>query len=172
MSDYSRLRTPFTSISQTDVKNLFEYKDGILFWKSDRARGKIKAGSVAGNITSMGYARVMINYKEYQLHRIIFLLHHGYFPNVIDHINNNTLDNRIENLREATDQTNQYNRRRGKNNSSGCKNVSWNKANNVWQVHVRWNKKVKSWYVKDFELAELIAHEARDLYHGRFANHG
>ena len=171
MSDYQRIRTPFIGISQTDVANLFEYKDGNLVWKMDRARGKIKAGDVAGGITSKGYWRVMINYKEYPLHRIIFFLHHGYLPQVVDHINGNPLDNRIENLREATGQTNQYNRKCGVNNTSGCKNVSWNKKKNVWQVHLRHNKKVKSWYVKDFELAELIAHEARALYHGSFANH-
>jgi ribosomal protein L44E len=171
MADYTRLRTPFTNMNQTDVVNLFDYKDGNLLWKMDKAKGKIKAGSVAGGITSKGYMRVTINYKEYPLHRIIFLLHHGYCPNVVDHINGNVLDNRIENLREATDQTNQYNRKRGLNNKSGCKNVSWNKASNAWQVHIRCNKKVKSWYVKDFELAELVAYEARSLYHGSFANH-
>lgn len=161
MSDYT----------QAYFWSLFGYKDGNLLWKKDRARGKIKAGSVAGSVSSRGYLRVMVDYKEYPLHRIVFLLHHGYFPAVVDHINGNTLDNRIENLREATDQTNQYNRKRGKNNSSGCKNVSWNKKNNVWQIHIRCNKKVKSWYVKDFELAELVANEARALYHGDFANH-
>lgn len=158
--------------TQSYLQSLFEYKDGNLLWKIDRARGKIKAGSVVGNLTSRGYLRVMINYKEYPLHRIIFLFHHGYLPKVLDHINGNPLDNRIENLREATDQTNQYNRKCGSNNTSGCKNVSWNRANNVWQVHITCNKKVKSWYVKDFELAELVAHEARALYHGSFANHG
>lgn len=171
MSDYQRIRTPFLGISQIDVANLFEYKDGTLIWKINRSKGKVKAGDVAGGITSKGYLRVMINYKEYPLHRIVFLLHHGYFPQVVDHINGNPLDNRIENLRDATNQTNQYNRKCGANNTSGCKNVSWNQKKNVWQVHLRHNKKVKSWYVKDFELAELIAHEARALYHGSFANH-
>jgi hypothetical protein len=160
-----------SDLTSSYLHSLFEYKDGNLFWKLDRARGKIRAGDIVGNVSSRGYKRVMINYKEYPLHRIVFCMHHGYFPVVVDHINGNPLDNKIENLRNATDQTNQYNRKRGVNNTSGCKNVSWNKVTKVWQVHIGCNKKVKSWYVEDFELAELIAHEARNLYHGSFANH-
>ena len=174
MSDYSRLRTPFTGMSFPTLEHLnslFKYTKDGLFWKTDRARGKIKAGNLVGSITSSGYKRVMIDYKEYPLHRIVYFMHHGYIPKMIDHINGNALDNNIENLRDATAQTNQYNRKRGSNNTSGCKNVSWHDKKQVWQVHIGHNKKVKCWYVKDFELAEFIAQEARSLYHGSFANH-
>jgi hypothetical protein len=161
MSDYS----------QEYLHTLFDYKDGNLFWKQNRAKGKIKVGQEVGNISTRGYKRVMIEYKEIAVHRLIFLMHHGYMPNVIDHVNGNPLDNRIENLREATHQTNQYNKKIGRNNSSGCKNVSWNKKSHNWQVHIRQNKKVYCWYVKDFELAELIACEARSKFHKEFARH-
>lgn len=154
------------------LHSLFEYKDGELFWKIDRARGKVKAGSQAGGVTSTGYRRVMIGYKEYPLHRIIFMIYHGHIPKVIDHIDGNPLNNRIENLREASAQTNQYNRKLSKNNTSGCKNVSFNKKNKIWQVHVRSAKKVHAWYVESLELAELVAHEARIKFHGDFVNHG
>ena len=158
-------------LTQNQVKSLFDYRDGKLFWKESRAKGKIKSGDEAGSIGSRGYKRVTIGYKEYPLHKIIYLWHHGNIPNVIDHINNDSLDNRIENLRESNSLTNMYNRRIGSNNTSGCKNVSWNKKSNSWQVHIRSNKKVRCWYVKDFELAELIAIEARCLYHKEFACH-
>jgi hypothetical protein len=161
-----------SEINKEQVQSLFDYKDGKLFWKSDRARGKVKAGSEAGSLSYRGYKRLMIGYKEYPAHKIVFLLHHGYMPKVIDHIDGNPLNNKIENLREATAQTNQYNRKRGSNNTSGCKNVSWNEKGKTWQVHVRQNKKVHCWYAKDFELAELIAQEARTKFHGEFVNHG
>ena len=160
-----------SELTQQLVQSLFDYRDGKLFWKNSHAKGKIKEGQEAGCLSSRGYHRVMIGYKEYPTHRIIFLLHHGYAPKVIDHINNNSLDNRIENLREASCQTNMYNKRIGVNNKSGCKNVSWNSKSKTWQIHIKSNKKVRSWYVKDFELAELIAIEARSLYHGEFACH-
>jgi hypothetical protein len=40
-------------------------------------------------------------------------------------------------------------------------------------VHIRINRKKKNLgYYADIELAELIAIEAREKYHGTFANHG
>ena len=154
------------------LHSLFEYRDGKLFWKQDRARGKVKSGSEAGCLTSSGYHRLMLDYKEYPTHRIIFMMHHGYIPKVIDHIDGNPLNNSIENLRESCSQTNQYNRKLGRNNTSGCKNVSFNKKNNLWQIHIRCNKKVHAWYVESLELAELVAYEARIKLHGAFVNHG
>ena len=172
MADYQRIKTPFVGISQQELCDMFSYDNGVLLWKSDRARGKVKKGDVAGSKTSKGYWRISIGHKEYPAHKLIFFMFYGNMPKVIDHINGNTLDNRIENLRASCAQTNQFNRKKGSNNTSGCKNVSWNKKSNVWQVHVRYKKKVKCWYIKDFELAELVAQEARLLYHGDFANHG
>jgi HNH endonuclease len=161
-----------SEITQKQVQSLFDYKDGNLFWKENRARGKVKAGDKAGCFTSHGYKRLMIGYKEYATHRVVFLYHHGYLPKMVDHIDGNPLNNNIENLRESDSQSNQYNRRKSANNTSGCKNVSWNAKGQTWQIHIRHKKKVHSWYVKDFELAELIAKEARTKFHGAFVNHG
>jgi hypothetical protein len=131
-----------SEITKEQVESLFDYKDGKLFWKNDRARGKVKAGSEAGCLTSHGYKRLMIGYKEYPTHRIVFLYHHGYLPKMVDHIDGNPLNNNISNLRESDSQSNQYNRRKGNNNTSGCKNVSWNEKGQKWQVHISHKKKV------------------------------
>jgi hypothetical protein len=49
--------------------------------------------------------------------------------------------------------------------------VSWHKAQQKWFVYVDVNKKRKNiGYFKDFEFAELVAIEAREKYHGAFAN--
>jgi hypothetical protein len=64
------------------------------------------------------------------------------------------------------------NRKLFKNNTSGCKGVYWNKRNRKWQVSVGVSKKQKHiGYFDDLELAELVALEARDKYHGNFAKH-
>jgi hypothetical protein len=106
----------------------------------------------------------------YTLHRLIFIYHHGYAPKIIDHINNDRSDNRIENLREATQQQNCLNRKLHKNNTSGVKNVRWDKKCQKWVVELSINRKRRffGWH-EDLEFAELVALEARDKYHGVFA---
>jgi hypothetical protein len=59
-----------------------------------------------------------------------------------------------------------------KKSTTGIKNVSWMPSKNRWRVLITAQGKRKCWLVKDLELAELVAIEARDKYHGDFANHG
>jgi hypothetical protein len=151
--------------------SMFEYKDGQLFRKVNRR--SFKAGSLVGNNEIDDYVRTTLNGKRYAIHRIIFLMHNGYLPKEIDHINGIKTDNRIENLREVNRSENNANRGKFKQNTSGCKNVSWHKLESKWQVQIKMNKKSKHLgYFNDLELADLVATEARDKYFGEYANHG
>ena len=159
------------SITQDYVKQLLEYRDGVLYWKV--SRGKAKVGAKAGYLNQIGYFQTQVNGKLYLNHRLIFLMHHGYLPQYLDHIDGNTLNNKIENLRAATLTQNQYNRKLNKNNSSGVKGVWWRKDIKKWRVSFKINGKEKSFGVFDnLELAEIVAQEARTKYHGAFVNHG
>jgi len=98
------------------------------------------------------------------------MLHHGYLPPEVDHINGDRADNRIENLRPATRSENQCNRNALASNTSGYPGVSWHKASKAWLVRVMKNGKSHLiGYFKDLELAGLVATEARSLYHGAYA---
>ena len=55
----------------------------------------------------------------------------------LDHINGDTSDNRIENLREATAAQNMQNRKTFANNKSGHKGVAWSKFHSKWFVYMR-----------------------------------
>lgn len=159
------------SITQDYVKQLLEYRDGVLYWKV--SRGKAKVGAKTGYLNQIGYFQTQVNGKLYLNHRLIFLMHHGYLPQYLDHIDGNTLNNKIENLRAATLTQNQYNRKLNKNNSSGVKGVWWRKDIKKWRVSFKINGKEKSFgSYDDLELAELVAQEARTKYHGAFVNHG
>lgn len=157
-------------IDLNTINELFEYKDGNLYWKKSRT-STIKVGQKVG--TDCGHClRVTVNKVPYKVHRVIFFMHYGYLPRLVDHKDGNYKNNKIDNLREATHQENNRNQKLKPNNTSGCKNVTWNKTANKWQVGFTINKKFK--YLgtyDDLELADLVATEARDKYFGKFARH-
>lgn len=71
--------------------------------------------------------------RLYLGHRVAWLLHHGAWPvHGIDHINGDKSDNRIANLREATQHQNGGNQRLRRNNTSGFKGVCWDTWTNRW----------------------------------------
>jgi hypothetical protein len=87
--------------TQEQAHELFDYKDGVLYWKV-RPAYNIKKNSRAGSRHHSNYIYISINKSSIAEHRIIFLMHHGYLPEQVDHIDNDRTNNRIENLRKAT----------------------------------------------------------------------
>jgi hypothetical protein len=158
-------------ITQQLVAEYFEYRDGKLYWKKATHPNKqCLVGQEAGSIHPTGYRYVTWLNKSHKVHRLIFLLEHGYLPPEVDHINSNRADNHIENLRAANRSQNQCNRFALSNNKSGYPGVNWHKHAKSWYVRVM--KDGKSHiigYFKDLELAGLVATEARSLYHGAYA---
>ena len=149
---------------------IFEYKDGELYWK-EKVSHKVVIGKIAGDIVN-GRRRVRFNKKTSLVHRVVFCMHNGYLPNLIDHVDGNPLNNRIENLREATHCQNSMNSKKPITNTSGCKHVSWKKDRQKYKVEMAVNKKVMFFgYYEDLELADLVANEARAKYHKEFAKH-
>lgn len=58
----------------------------------------------------------------------------------IDHINHNTVDNRVSNLRTCSHSGNNANRKRNKNNTSGYKGVTKSK-NGFWEAYIKRDSK-------------------------------
>lgn len=157
-------------ISKDFLWSIFNYADGVLYWKV-KWSDKIVVGSKVGYLRK-GYLGTKINKIDYRNHRLIYMMHHGYLPKIIDHIDGNPLNNKIENLREATFSGNSCNSRMSKTNKSGCKGVCWKKDRNSWKVEMYVSGKPKFFgYYKDFELACLVANEARSKYHKEFARY-
>ena len=88
-----------------DYKDIFDYSDGQLIYKS--ARGRMMAGDRAGSFGVRGYRQVKVDNKLMREHRVIFEMFNGAIPvgMDIDHINGIRDDNRIENLRLATEES-------------------------------------------------------------------
>ena len=78
-----------TKITLENLHEYFEYHaDGYLVNKKDRGR-TAKAGRKTCKDVRKNYAQVLLNGRPEREHRIIWALHHGYWPNVIDHIDGN-----------------------------------------------------------------------------------
>jgi hypothetical protein len=162
-------------ITQEYVNEFFEYKNNDLVWKKPISNlSRVKIGSQAGCFDkSSGYKRLKLNNKSYLNHRIIFLMHKGYLPKYIDHIDGNIKNNAIENLREATHSENLCNQKKPSHNKSGIKGVSWVSKLNKWHVQLKVGKKKKHFgYYFDIEVAKFVSETMRYKYHKEFANHG
>ena len=151
------------------LQSLFHYSNGDLYWKVQLSK-VAKVGDKAGSIDRLGYLNIQIHRKKYKAHRIIFLMHHGYLPECIDHIDRNPSNNRIENLRPATHTENMCNSKTPKNNKSGVKGVSWHKVHKKWYVSIGFkNKKYFFGIFTDIEDAKIVAKKAYKELHGEFS---
>jgi hypothetical protein len=161
------------SISQNELLELFDLKNGVLYWKVNKPYSKYKAGDVAGRKVKDGYMQVCVNRIRILNHQVVFKMFHNYVPKIIDHIDGNIQNNSVENLRPATIRQNQYNSKISTRNKSGVKGVHWCARRRKWHTQLSINgKQTTLGFFEDLELADLVAQEARDKYHGAFANHG
>jgi hypothetical protein len=130
---------------------------GELRWRprpSWRANARC-AGKIAGGLIPDGYVAVTLTYlgerRKYKAHRVAFAMVHGRWPaNDIDHKNRVRSDNRIANLREATDLQNAQNAGKRVDNVSGHAGVSRNGKR--WCARIRVNTKLE--YLGRFASAE------------------
>jgi hypothetical protein len=99
------------------INEYFEYKDGSLYWKVDKPNSKYRAGDKAGCKYSNGYYVIKLNNKRYLEHRLIYILFRGNITDdlMVDHIDQNRLNNKIENLRAVDRGINRMNTHKSKN---------------------------------------------------------
>ena len=76
--------------------------------------------------------------RTYYAHHLVWLWHHTQAPNgMLDHVDRDPRNNRIENLRECTNAQNQYNGARKRNNKSGFKGVAFCKGyRKPWRARI------------------------------------
>lgn len=143
-----------SNIAQSELKSLLSYRKELgIFTRFTSPNGKEKAGDIAGTINKQGYVKVCVAGKNYLAHRLVWLYHTGEFPiKHLDHINNNKLDNRIENLREVTITENMKNKTKPKHNTTGKTGVVYNKANSNYMANITVDK--KKIYLGSFQQIE------------------
>jgi hypothetical protein len=128
-------------ITQSELKELFSYCEhsGMFIRKTNTGRhGRWKSGDIAGSKNAQGYWQINIGGHVYLAHRLAWLYVYGYFPVGIDHINSVRRDNRLHNLREATQSQNMQNEKHSRrNNVSGFLGVFLRKDRGTYVAKIR-----------------------------------
>jgi hypothetical protein len=144
---------------------------GVLIWKKVLSN-RTKSGALCGaNIDSKGYGRVCFDGKQYRAHRVVWALFYGQMPDQqIDHINGNRLDNRIENLRLASNAENSRNCKLSKNNTSGVTGVSYHAKAKKWFAQIMLNRKNNNLGLFNTKEEAIAARKKAEMqYFGQFA---
>ena len=149
------MKTPTKIVNKTDDHVTKSHLDEVLFYDMEtgifyarRNGSKRKSGNPVGGVRGDGYLRINLTCngksKNYPAHRLAWLHVYGYMPDsIIDHINGNKLDNRIENLRISDCSKNAINTKRIKHEGLYQDGIgaSFHKARGMWRASIRRNGK-------------------------------
>lgn len=174
------------SISANTVRELLKYypDSGKFIWKERRPQWFLSTRDCKGwntkfagkpafiHVDANGYVVGRILGKRQKAHRIAWLYVFGEMPSMVDHINGDTEDNRIANLRIITPSENQKNCKRRTDNSSGCTGVVWYKSIGKWGA--TYFSKGKRHHLGVFENFDdaVTARKAAEQKHEYHKNHG
>lgn len=129
------------------IRKCFTYDDdtGFLLWAVSPS-SNVSVGDIAGYVSARGRhdayeRRIKIKGKAYKASRVVWMYKNKKeIPKgmQIDHINGDTLNNRIENLRLVTPEQNSRNNKRFCTNTTGFTGVYENKKRKKWlaSIHV------------------------------------
>jgi hypothetical protein len=158
-------------VTQERLRELFDYDpvEGILIRRFKK--NNAMPGPVGLNRSSKSrYPQIFVDNKAYALHRLIWIWVHGQIPDgmCIDHINGETMDNRIDNLRLASPVENWRNRRIRRGTKSGYKGVSKQPYNYTAYLSVGGVRQHLGSFKTAEEAAAAYDSAAEELY-GEFA---
>ena len=164
--EYRKLKYgyPFRRIPLTDGKYaIVDPPDYYRFGSLDWCANEFSYGTYAVRLNNKGDKSP----KILSLHRLIIDAPPGL---LVDHQNGNPLDDRLANLRLATNAQNSCNRKKRKNTSSKYFGVSYINKFGKWRVKIKKNgKEFHIGYFSDEIEAAHAYDEAAKKYHGIFA---
>jgi len=124
-------------LTQKGLKEVLNYDSGtgVFLWVVSTRRKP--AGERAGSARADGYRSIGLGGVRYLEHRLAFLYVYGRWPSGhLDHINGDTSDNRIDNLRECTPWENLQNRAASRKSTTGLLGVSFHKLRQKWRATI------------------------------------
>jgi hypothetical protein len=149
------------------MDRFIEIRDGLLYEKETGLPWRNRQGKLKQlkSKTSRGYRDV----AGKLWHRIVWEHFNGTIPDgmVIDHHDNDVLNNKINNLRLKSSGDNIRKANNNKNNSSGYKGIYWHKKEKKWLVRLMHER--KNHYIGRFDCIEEAYAE---YYHAKGELHG
>ena len=131
------------------------------------------AGKLAFTANSDGYRIGAIFDRLQKSHRIIWAMTRGEWPrNQIDHIDGDRGNNRIENLRDVTNQENAQNITIPSDNTSGTIGVTWCKKNGSWKAQIGVNQRLINLGYFDAKADAINARKLAEREYGFHKHHG
>ena len=154
------------TLTQESLKEWFDFDGTTLSWKDKTRKTKICKNKD-------GYPIIRFAGNARLVHRLVFLMVHGYKPKQIDHIDGNSSNFAINNLRDCGQTENMMNKKVQSNSKTGLKGVFWDKTFKRWVASVAVKgKQYRKTGFKTAEDAYEFACLMRDMIHGAYANHG
>ena len=163
-------RKKVTEMDRDELSSIVSYdpEAGKFTWaRSDR---RAVAGSEAGSVNSRGYRYIQVNGQKVRANRLAWFMSYGVWPELhVDHINGDSQDDRLCNLRLATNAQNTFNGRLNSNNSVGVKGVTLRKESGRYRAYITRDKRIWLGTFETIEEAEAARFAAEIHYHGEFA---
>lgn len=136
--------TTVESDNETSVRLYLNGKDQGVYTLIDSIYST-RIGKYNWSLNNHGYVRRCRQGKTICLHRAVWKLRYGESSlkkmnrkgKIIDHINRNPLDNRVDNLRKVSRTENAFNTNTRKTNTSGFRGVTWSKEKQKWKSQMR-----------------------------------
>lgn len=143
------------------LRELFHYdpQTGV-FTRRVKTSSRAKIGVPVGNNSGNGHLQIRFNGARHLAHRLAWLYVYGVWPSkLIDHINGDPKDNRIDNLRDVSASVNAQNQRAAtkKNKRATLLGAHFHVQSGKYLAHIRLNG--VSRHIGSFET-EQEAHEA------------
>ena len=167
------METYYGSLTQDYLRQMFIYDPETGILTNRVTRGKARAGNPVGHFDrNRGYLAATVAKKVCLVHRLIWLYVHGYWPERIDHIDGDKLNNRLSNLRNCDAAENARNAKLSKNNTSGILGVRYCTERNKWVATIMVNRKTV--HLGRFNRKEeaIAARQAANRKYGFSERHG